>query len=195
MHPWKKILLRAAGFGGGFAIVAAIIVGIAVWSSARPAKPKPWNIKAVTAKYDGLSVTNGSLKVWYALENNTDDDFRIESDEGVHLGAELKEPKALSFTDKEHTTTDYPIYVPARRNVRFAINVVFLKPEIGAEGTTEDEKSDYRTKLAQFALTSLPNVDYFVLMDDNSRDEIDLPTGWEELAKQPLKVKTPDASK
>src|ERR1019366_6742173 len=186
MQLWQKILLRATGFGGGFAIAAAIIIRIAVWYSSRPAKPKPWNTKAITATYDGLSVTNGSLSVWYALENNTDEDFRILSDEGVHLGAGLKEPKALSFTDKEHTTTDYPIYVPARRSVRFALNVVYLKPEMGAEGATEDEKSDYRTKLAQFAVTSLPNVDYFVLMDDHNRDEIDLPTGWEKQAKQPL---------
>jgi hypothetical protein len=195
MQPWKKILLRAAGFGGGFAIVAAVIIGTAVWWSGRPVKPKPWNTRAISATYDGLSVSNGTLSVWYALANNTDDDFRISSDEGVHLGAELKEPKVLSFTDKEHTTIDYPIYVPARRSVRFAFNVVFLKPEVGAEGITEDEKLDYQTKLAQFAVASLPNVEHFVLMDDTDRDEIDLPIGWEKQAKQPLKVKSSDASK
>ena len=44
---WKIILLRSAGFGGGFAIVAALLLGgIIRWSD----RPKPWSERAVTAK-------------------------------------------------------------------------------------------------------------------------------------------------
>lgn len=44
---WKIILLRSAGFGGGFAIVAALLLGGIIWWSNRP---KPWSESAVTAK-------------------------------------------------------------------------------------------------------------------------------------------------
>jgi hypothetical protein len=54
MQPWKNILLRAAGFGGGFAIVAAIIIRTAEWWSGRPAKPKPMNAHAIVGTYAGL---------------------------------------------------------------------------------------------------------------------------------------------
>jgi hypothetical protein len=49
MENWKRIVLKAAGFGGGFAVVAAIILGVVASWSGRPAKPKPMNTHAVTA--------------------------------------------------------------------------------------------------------------------------------------------------
>ena len=36
MDNWKRILLKAAGIGGGFAVVAAIILGTTVWLSGDP---------------------------------------------------------------------------------------------------------------------------------------------------------------
>jgi hypothetical protein len=44
---WKMILLRSAGFGGGFAIIAALLLGGIIWWSNRP---KPWSENAITAK-------------------------------------------------------------------------------------------------------------------------------------------------
>jgi hypothetical protein len=48
MENWKRILLRSAGCGGGFAVVLSAILGTALWWSGRPAKPKPWNTQAIT---------------------------------------------------------------------------------------------------------------------------------------------------
>jgi hypothetical protein len=50
MDNRKKILLRAAGFGGGFAIIGAAIVALALWWSSRPVKPKPLNTDAISGR-------------------------------------------------------------------------------------------------------------------------------------------------
>jgi hypothetical protein len=99
MDNWKRIAIRAAGFGTGFAIAAAVIVGAVVWGSSRPPKPKPWNTKAITATYDTLD-TEGDANTFefiYTLENNTDYDYRAEDENEIHLAATLRKSRSLSF--------------------------------------------------------------------------------------------------
>ena len=46
-HRWKVFVLRSAGIGGGFAVVATLLLGGIIWWSN---KPKPWSATSVTAK-------------------------------------------------------------------------------------------------------------------------------------------------
>jgi hypothetical protein len=83
MDTWKKILLRATGFGAGFALAAAIILGVFVWWSGRPVKTKPMNTRAVTATFSGMTIQTRAdvfhFDLTYGLRNNTDKDYQLPS--------------------------------------------------------------------------------------------------------------------
>jgi hypothetical protein len=58
---WKRILLRAAGFGAGFALSLALILGVALWYESRPKPPKPWDAKTIRAEYDHVTGERGGV--------------------------------------------------------------------------------------------------------------------------------------
>jgi hypothetical protein len=74
MTGWKKLVLLAAGFGGGFAVVMAAIVGGWVWYQGRPQKQPEWNSAAIRATFKGVGITTSTpkprLTFSYSLENN-----------------------------------------------------------------------------------------------------------------------------
>ncbi|MGB8477909.1 MAG: hypothetical protein WCE63_03590 [Acidobacteriaceae bacterium] len=191
MENWKKLLLRAAGFGAGFAVIAGVILGGALWWSSRPPRPKPWDEKAITASYEGLDTEDAAntLRFVYTLQNNTNTDYRIENDSSVHLAAFLERSQALSFGDTEHLHTDYPVYVPAKSRVRFTVHLGYPYPIKPNYEASDDEQHDFNTKVAQYVTKELGNVDGFVLLDDNSKYKIVMPNGWAERAKLPMKTK------
>lgn len=192
MENWKKILLRAAGFGAGFAVITAVIVVFVLWWSSRPPRPKPWDDKAITASYESLD-TEGDANTFrfvYTLQNNTDADYRIETDSGVHLAAFLKRSQALSFSDTQNLHTDFPIYIPTKSRVRLQIHLNYPYPIKPNYQASDDEQHDFNTRVAQFVTKELGNVDGFVLLDENSKDKIVMSNGWVERAKIPMKTKT-----
>jgi hypothetical protein len=197
METWKKTLLRAVGFGAGFAVVAAFIVAGVLWWSSRPPRVKPWDEKAITASYESLD-TEGDANTFrfvYTLENNTDADYRVENDSSVHLAAFLKRSQALSFSDSKDLSTDYPLYIPAKSRVRFQIHLAYPYPIKPNYEASDDEQHDFNTKVAQYVTKELGNIDGFVLLDDGSRYKIVMPNGWAERAKMPMKVgETPNSA-
>ncbi|MGH9342446.1 MAG: hypothetical protein ACRD19_01580 [Terriglobia bacterium] len=198
MDNVKRLLLRSAGLGAGFAIVGAIIIGTAIWWMGRPAKPKPWNRSAITATYDTLQPIDDGAKLQfsYILENHTDADFRVDSDASIHLGAQLAREKSLSFDEeKGFLEVAYPIFVPARSRARFAIVIPYPYPVKDDPDASPDQRHDYTTKLARFVTSEMSNLNGFVLMDDGTRYEIDMPNGWAQRVKEPMKAKAPGDSK
>ncbi len=192
MENWKKTLLRAAGFGAGFAVIAVVTVGSFLWWSSRPPKPKHWDDKAITAFYEGLD-TEGDANTFrfvYTLQNNTDADYQIETDSGVHLAAFLKQSQALSFSDAQNLHTDFPIYIPAKSRVRLQVHLNYPYPIKPNYQASDDEQHDFNTSVAQYVTKELENVDGFVLLDENSKDKIVMSNGWTERAKMPMKTKT-----
>src|SRR5437016_2221674 len=101
MVGWKKIVLMAAGFGGGFAVAMAAIVGGWVWYQGRPAKPKPWDAKAIVATFDYPDTESGdpegpngfrpdTIVLYYTLENTTDIDYHMPPQEQLEVDGKLK---------------------------------------------------------------------------------------------------------
>ena len=89
METWRKIFLRAAGFGAGAIVTAAVIIGAIVRWPRRPEKSKPWNTSAITASFDSIDTegdTNTMVFV-YTLQNNTDVDYQVQDDRFIHIGA------------------------------------------------------------------------------------------------------------
>ena len=193
MENWKKILLRTAGFGIGFAVTAAIILGTFIWWESRPPKPKPWDQSSITATYDNLGTEGEKNSFWlaYTVENHTNDDYRIESDSNqVHLAAILKRTNnSLSFADDKEITIDYPVFIPAKRSVRLRVHFYMPYSEHEDYNAPDDVRHDWETKAAIFLTKEAGNVNGFVLMDEASRYQINLPNGWEARAKEPMRVK------
>jgi hypothetical protein len=182
MALWKKILLRSAGFGGGFAVVFALIVWLSLWWSNRP---KEWTASAITAKPTELSFNEQGeelhFRFRYALTNNTKADYLVASPGGDALMKKLPEDGSLMKLDG--ATWDNDVRVPPKQT----INVVFDVPikladystsiaELNA-GTTEPARPT--KKYVDFVNRRLKEMNGLVLMDYRDRFRIDLPSNWQ----------------
>jgi hypothetical protein len=186
MPTWKRVLLRSAGLGGGFAIVLCAIVGTWVWYSGRPKPPKPWDKRAITAEYDFVR-PNGDkdyLTFHYILQNNTDFDYRVDSDNEIQISGRLKQEKGYSTFADRYVTTEYPIFVPAKNRVWVSLTIPYPYPVKEKEKPTDDERKQFTTAVAKYVVDEMGNLGGFVLFDTRNRYEIDFPAGWGERAKQ-----------
>src|ERR1017187_2886645 len=125
MENWKKILLRAAGVGAGFAVVAAILIGITLWWIGRPAKPKPWNTQAITPAGKNELEIQVRAEVFHlqpkcSLKNNTGKDYRMVAESGTLM---MVNPDNGGLEKLDDATWDRSIVVPVGQtvNVKFDI--------------------------------------------------------------------------
>jgi hypothetical protein len=177
---WKTILLRSAGFGVGFALAVCAVVGTWAWHSNRPKPIKPWDKGAVTAEYQDVRTRGeqNNVSFNYVLQNNTDVDYRIESDAAIEIAATLKDQKTLSQFSHEIKTV-YPIFVPARRRVQCWLTIPYHYPAKEKDNDDSVERKQYRDELAKYVTDNLTNLSGFVLFDTSNRYEIDFPGGWD----------------
>jgi hypothetical protein len=185
MPSWKRILLRSAGFGAGFALTLCIVVGVWVWYSGKPEPPKPWDRKAITAEYDHVRPEGdqNNLRFRYVLQNNTDFDYRIDSDSGIEITAKLQVEKGFGDFSSKSITTQYPIFVPAKSRVRISLDIPHSYPIKERSDFTPEESRRYRAAVESYVTERLNNLDGFVLFDINRRYEIEFPSGWENAVK------------
>jgi hypothetical protein len=178
MALWKKILLRSAGFGAGFAIATALVIGGWHWYRARPKPPRPWNKQAITATYDGVHPEgeNNDLAFDYILQNNTDWDLRIDSDLELQITAKLKKEQALSENGRISTT--YSIFVPAKGRAWISLTTPYAYPFHEKEKATASERKQFRAAVPAFVADKLADLDGFVFFDADDRYETVLPDGW-----------------
>jgi hypothetical protein len=182
---WKRILLRSAGFGAGFAVIVCAVIGGAIWYSERPKPPKPWNKQAITAEYDYVfpEGEQNNLVFRYVLQNNTDSDYRVKSNTGIDITGKLKQQNGFSNFDR-FESVEYPVFVPAKSRVRVSINMPYSYPTKEKANATGTETKEFRAAVEKFVTKEMPNLGGFVLFDTLNRYEIDFPNGWEQRAKE-----------
>jgi hypothetical protein len=179
---WKRLLLIGVGWGLGTAFGLAILVGIFLWYEGRPkppVPPKPWNSTSIKADYD-YAYTEGdgnNIVVYYTLENMSDFDYRVEDGHNMTIGAKLKKESSLSPFN-ETGKIDYPIFVPAKKRVRFPIHLSYPYPVKENPKADVDERKKYRQAVEKYLSDELGNLDGFDLLDETSRYEIIFPNGW-----------------
>ena len=190
MPNWKLWFIKAAGLGVGFAVAGGLLLGIALWWSSRPAKPKPWNHQAITATYEDVRTEgdNNNIAFDYTLQNNTDTDYRIQDGTNVHLAAHLHRSNSLSFSHTDTITVSYPIYLPARSRAHLSVQFAYPTPLKENYDASTVARHDFETKLAKYVVNELTNIDGIVLLDDGSRYQIDMPDGWTSRSKEPLRT-------
>lgn len=176
MDNWKRILLKAAGVGGGFTLVAALMLGIIVWWSGRPAKPKPWNRQAITpAGKNELEIqTRGEvfhLQPKCNLKNNTDKDYRIAAESGTLM---FVNPDNGGLEKLNDVTWDRTIVIPAGQTVNVKFDISY---NLGEYGESASVLADMN-KLTAFADKRMKGIKDLRFFDYVERYEIDCPNSW-----------------
>lgn len=187
MPTWKRIFLKAAGFGAGTAVAVAVVLGVFLWYSSRPAKPKPWNREAITAEFDRVTtVSDSRLEFQYVLDNKTDKDYELQSYSRPKIAARLESTNSLTgFADENEFVLGLPIFVPARQKARISLTM----PSYGfrpvtrlTDSSSTEEQHKYRAEVLAHVTSKMPELNGFVLFDEGTRYQIDLPNGWSKQA-------------
>lgn len=179
IRTWKRIALISVFGGAGFAVVISAIVGLAIWYMSRTKPPKPWNANAIKATFDYVDTTgdNNDIVFYYILENTTNQDYSVPSKDSMHLTGRLLREKELSEFDS-YEKIHYPIFIPAKKRLRFAIEIPYPYPERISPSASTDEQREYRKGIGKYLKKEAGNLDGFELFDSGHRYEIDFPAGW-----------------
>ncbi len=176
MENWKKLAIRAAGFGAGFALLVSVVLGAVLWLSGRPAKPKPWNTKAIEATYARLILDNDSYFVFrYVLKNTTDKDYSISADTPIHLEARTDEGALHGCTDC--LELERPVFIPPGDSAEIGLTLKYKYPLPTATDTREGREAA-RVAESNYLKNEMPRLGGFVLCDDNARYEVRLSPDW-----------------
>jgi hypothetical protein len=174
----KKLLTAGISAGAGLLLLLAFVVGGTAVNRVRTGTIKPWNDKAFKAKYAGSQLKQGgnrsaTLTLSYELENLTNVDFHLAEGSGLVIARRLVSGNGLS--QEEPIRLGYPAFLPAGQSARIAIEITqtFRWPQ-------EDDPL-YVSRLRDFVKERLANTREFVVFDEASRCQIELPSAWEEL--------------
>lgn len=173
---WKRVLLKAFGFGAGFALVCLAAVGAWVWKSNRPKPPQPWNSRAVTATYEFVTSEGEPQHIVFAytLQNNTGQDYRLAGQEDLELVNKLLTEKSIYRPTEESPEIRFPVFVPANGRTTF----LFDEPSEYAGKKPDKDPERHRADVQEFVKENYRNVNGFILFDHTHRYQIDLPKGW-----------------
>jgi hypothetical protein len=154
---WKRLFIKAAGFGAGFCVMLMAIVVAGVWYENRPKTPEGWNRTAITvsmktsAPASMESTHTGESKpatqLTYVVSNNTDFDYELPA----HFKLMVRKGDALA--DYNSAFIQEKLFVPARQKSEFFV-IDSISPE--------DRKA-------------LVGVDRFVLFDEGKHYQIEFP--------------------
>lgn len=177
-NSWRLIVIKFAAFGGAFAIIAILIIGLLLWNDSRPKPPKPWNTLAIIAKYDSMDISNrDNIGVFhYTVENNTDYDYRLTAGPNVTLMAKLNKEQNLIPADQLSFTE--PVFVPSKHRVAFYINFTHPIFREFRDSIANKSVKDRNDVFRKYLNAKLPNLDGFVLFDETTRYEIIFPKKW-----------------
>jgi len=139
--------------------------------------PKNWNPSGIQAVYMATQLrevdkTHASLVLSYDLNNLTSVDYRLTDGSGVVIMSKLKSDGSLS--QEQRIRLSYPVFLPAGQRAHLAM-------EITREFAWPKDDSHHDEKLKEFVRQTLAPVRGFVLFDDSSHSQFDMPAGWPDL--------------
>jgi hypothetical protein len=185
LEGWKRIFIRAAGFGAGAILMLVVCAGSLYWWSNRP---KPWSDSAISATYTQISLHEENEEVQvsfeYSLTNHTNAPYSLPT---TYSGALMRRiPKEKSFEKFDTGSWDDTLVIPPGQSFNVRFNVVYKLSEYGtttAELNTlepgEDRKKEASQALVKFMNRRLNEVDGLVFYDYVNHYRIELPRNWE----------------
>jgi hypothetical protein len=180
------------GIAGALILVALLAATLAsgrlsaLFSSSRP--KNTWNSAAIQATFAGVQVreidpSKAALVFFYDLDNKTDSDYQLTPSSNLVIMSRLKSDSSLNAEDPIVLAS--AAFVPARNRTRVALQVThpFVWPQ-DTDGSSGD-------KFRGFLQSETANLSGFVLFDQPSRYQIELPGGWKDGQPVPA-VTTPN---
>jgi hypothetical protein len=176
--PRKNLLLIAGFAGTGLLVLIVLMFTGSVFKPWRSEPSNSWNREAIQATYVASQLrqvdkARSTLVLSYDLENNSDVDYRVADGPGVLILSRLKSDGSLS--QEQPIRLSYPVFLPAKQRARIAVEIT--QP---LAWPVQDDPA-YEDKLRDFVKQRLANVGAFVLFDESSHRQIELPGAWEEL--------------
>lgn len=145
-----------------------------------------WNSSAIQSSFAGVQVkevdaTHAKLIFSYDLDNNTDTDYRVATGPTTVVMTRLKSNGSVS--SEEPVELSSSIFLPARNRTHISVEVArnFNWPTGLPEtqiGPVNQDK--FRALVAQ----EVANLSGFVLFDQATHFQIELPGGWQELQQR-----------
>jgi hypothetical protein len=179
-----------------FSILVACLLVLVVFVLPRtPAAPPTenhatapvWNTSAIQSSFAGVQVkevdpAHANLIFSYDLDNNTDTDYQVTKGPSTVVMTRLATSGSVS--SEEPVALGNSVFLPARNRTRVTLEMTrnFNWPGqmYGAQvGPVNQEK--FRTLVAQ----EVANISGFVLFDQATHFQIELPGDWQDLQKRP----------
>ncbi|HEX2664911.1 MAG TPA: hypothetical protein VHM93_18925 [Candidatus Acidoferrum sp.] len=177
----KKKWLVVAG-AAGLALPLTLWAFTGTSSTHQPKEgAQGWNRDGVKAVYMAAQLrevdkTHASLVLSYDLDNLTNLDYRLADGSGVVIMSRVKSDGSLTQEQAIHLS--YPVFLPAGQRAHLAV-------EITKEFAWPKDDSHHDEKLKEFVRQTLATVRGFVLFDETSHSQIDLPAAWPDLQETP----------
>ncbi len=170
----KTRLLKIAAASAGAIPMLCLLGAVALWYVSRPKPTPPWNENALTTNElpsFGVNDDDNSFYLSYTVQNAMSTDYTIE-----HL-----QPKLLAVVsngslsnpiEENRLTLRTPIFIPSHQKGTITVYLKALK----APEQKRDESDDvYHERLRQYLNDHVKGVQGFVLFDESSRYQINLP--------------------
>ena len=162
---WKRLFIVSAGLGAGAAAFVLAASVATFWYTTRPARARPWDTRAVDARFSGMSLTTSQPLVMtfsYTVENHTGRDYELPPSSSIYKalsdGKGLRQDSTLKW--------DGGTLVPAGQKVDISIQVAYEYPN-GPPQLNDELNAWTNRRLAE--------IDGFVALDQTSRFEIRFP--------------------
>jgi hypothetical protein len=198
LAPLASRYVLNSGLGGSlktlviFSILVACLLVLVVFVLPRTPKNEAvekrvptsvWNSSAIQSSFAGVQVkeidaTHAKLIFSYDLDNATDTDYQVATGPTTVVMTRLKSNGSVS--SEQPVALDNSVFLPARNRTRIAVEIIrnFNWPAQlpGTQiGPVNQEK--FRSLVSQ----EVGNLSGFVLFDQATHFQIELPGGWQEL--------------
>jgi hypothetical protein len=180
----KKLLI--------FAIFAGVLAYLVLFvlprvprqeAVARKPQPSPWNSGTVQGTFSGVQVrevdpAHATLEFFFDLDNNTDTDYRLTKGASTVVMTRLKSDGTLR--SDEAIELDGSVFLPARNRTRIAVQIA--RPFNWPAGLPDSQIGPInQVKFRQLVSDEVANLSGFVVFDQVTHFQIELPGGWQEL--------------
>jgi hypothetical protein len=177
MPLWKKLLIRSAGLGAGFALTLVAALGAWSWYSQRPKPELPWDTSSVKATATDIYTQEGDKFVAmfrYKLSNMTNKDYLMPA-AGMR-SVMLNLPSGKGYSANEPITIDDAVFIPAHHSVNITVRLSY-----DYDDSYPFSQRENLSKATTFFGKRLKEQDGFVVFDKVNHYKIELPNANEAL--------------
>jgi hypothetical protein len=182
----RRIQLLVAGVAIATLSVAAVLTLVRThgWDFFRKTV-NPWNAAAIKGSFAGVQVReidakNAAIVFFYDLENGTDLDYRLDNGPNLVILGRLKSDGSLS--PEKQIRLNHAAFVPTKNRTRIGLEIV--EPFGWPERTDAAAENKFRELVTQ----EVANLEGFVVFDQGTRYQIELPGKWSEQQQIPTSV-------